>query len=367
MKPSVPRAATNSPPCLPIRRDTGMDMAAQDSNDLKLRLERSGSVYRVQGSDGTTLASPAVGTLQELLHPSVAKNGDWTTEDAESLSRQLREIIFQHGTPGSLIPSTREAPSPGATPRLLLDLEGVEELENLPWELLARPEAQGGVCLVRSVLSPGRPPARLQPEPFCVLTIIASPADMPPFDFDWKLGGTASSVERLEEPSEACLHRTISAQPFQVLHFVGYGRSNAEARCGILFLEGQDRHSRGITAEYFASILCQRQQAMLSLGNPRSWKQRRGAQSICGDGAHSRPQGYRFGDRDAAPVERPGDDDVSSGARWCARRRQLDRAEHGECAASLVAALHGCGMGCSDALLLVGGRRHDSNSSTFPP
>ncbi len=239
-------------------------MAVQDFTDLKLRFARSGSVYSVQEVNGGASASLEVAELQPFLSESVAKSqtGRWTPQDAESSCGQLFEKIFQYAILARFTSARQEALSMGTTLRLWLELEGAEELDDLPWELLANPEAVGGVSLVRSIPSLAPLQDSVPPEALRVLTVVASPTDMPAFDFDWNYGGSKGvSLKRLEEASEVGLRQALEEEHFQILHFVGYGRSNVRAMYGSLFLEGQGRRSRAITAEYLASLLRQRQSA----------------------------------------------------------------------------------------------------------
>jgi CHAT domain-containing protein len=98
--------------------------------------------------------------------------------------------------------------------------------------------------------------------------LVASPEDLPTFDLEreWEILGQALAgltsggsvaVERLDDCSEANLQRVLTQQTFQVLHFVGYGRSNLRARYGSLVLIDEHRNSRAMPAEYLGKLLGQ--------------------------------------------------------------------------------------------------------------
>src|SRR5947199_4860738 len=122
-----------------------------------------------------------------------------------------------------------------------LELEGAEELDDCPWEILADPESADGLSILRTVPSLKPPVNFSTAKPLRILAIIASPKDLPPFDVDREWETLVESlealvadghvvVERLEDASEAGLLKALAEQPAQALHFVGYGRSNRRAR-----------------------------------------------------------------------------------------------------------------------------------------
>jgi hypothetical protein len=243
-------------------------MDTQKFANFKLRFERSGGSYCVHDYEGGGIFSLAVAEFQSLLSESVAKSqaGRWTPQDAKSFCQRLAEGAFPPEIQASLRSARKKAIALGAPFRLWLELEGAEELDRLPWELLTDPGSANSLSLLRSSSSSICPQDMGTPEPFRILAMVASPLEMPPFDFDWDLAGTEGiSIECLEEPNEASLQRALATKHPQVFHFVGYGRSNVSAGYGSLFLEGEGRRPRAMTAEYLAGLLCQRDRSIPSL------------------------------------------------------------------------------------------------------
>jgi hypothetical protein len=236
--------------------------------DLTLRFEKLGSEYRVQGDDEGAITSVAAQDVRPLLS-NIDTNrltGEGTPQDVDSSSRQLLDLFFQHETLARFTSARKEALSTGRTVSLRLDFEGAAELNDLPWELLANP-GTGDLSLVRSIPNPSRSPEPSPTLPLRILIVGASPTDLPPFDLDlqWEILRKALqddieagrvSLERLKEASEAGLQNALAEGQFQVLHFVGYGRSKPLASYGSLF-EDQNRRSRAMPAEYLAGLLRQ--------------------------------------------------------------------------------------------------------------
>ncbi|HSS76751.1 MAG TPA: CHAT domain-containing protein [Thermoanaerobaculia bacterium] len=253
-------------------------MSTHGSADLTLRFERSGCEYRVQEVDGSATSSFAAGEVLPFLPEGGAKrsSGRLTPQDVKSSGKQLFAALFQYEILARLTSAREEARSAQRALRLQIDLEGALELDDLPWELLADPTSADNVSILRCIPSPALPRGPALAKPLRVLAILSSPADLPPFDVaqkweDLELGLrdlTASGsfcCERLEEASEGGLRSALAQGSFQVLHFVGYGRSNVRAKYGSLSLEGQDHRSRAIAADYLAGLLGQHPAARLAV------------------------------------------------------------------------------------------------------
>lgn len=203
---------------------------------IRLCFKRDGSEYQILDADGPAAVSV---TAREFICPPI--NNELVARIA-SLCKGVS--------------------------RLALELEDAEELDGLPWELLADPNSAGGLSLLRQVPAPDPLRDLALAAPLRVLAIIVSPSDLPPFDVnrEWELLEeafqplTASGqalIERLEEGTEIGLQAALARKPFHVLHFVGYGRSNLTARYGSLLFEAQGGSSRAITAQHLAGLLGQ--------------------------------------------------------------------------------------------------------------
>ncbi len=152
-------------------------------------------------------------------------------------------------------------------------------MDDLPWEFLANPESACPLSIVRGIPTLRQP--RALAVPLSILTAVASPSDLPSFTFDLEWGLLKSalagvikmgriSLNLLEAATETGLQSALAQHAPQVLHFVGYGCSNVRARAGKVFLHGQDRRSRAMTAEYLARLLCQHPAARLVVLEPGS-------------------------------------------------------------------------------------------------
>lgn len=243
-------------------------MPYPSSTRLRLRIEKSGSEYRIQEDGGGATSFLTAEEILPLFREAASRmhSKPFPPQEAKALGKQLFSTLLQYGTLERFWSAREAARSTGQALRLWLNLDRAEELDDLPWELLTDPGAGDFFSLVRNVPSPEPPRKPLLAGPLRILAVLSCPADLPPFDTsrEWEslqralqglVEGDRVSIERLKEPSEAGLRSALAQRPFQVLHFVGYGHSNPRVRHGSLFLEGQARHSRALTAEYLAGLL----------------------------------------------------------------------------------------------------------------
>ncbi len=156
--------------------------------------------------------------------------------------------------------------------RLNPRLSEMAQIQNLPWELLARPEDVGFLAL-----SPDRPivryldvqePVRSPPLPLRlrILLVSSQPADLPPLDLAeerrrllavrsiWK-GRARLRIVPLPDASLAGLRQALQAETFHVLHFMGHGSLDPESGEGSLELMAGDGRSVDVGAGDLGSLL----------------------------------------------------------------------------------------------------------------
>ena len=140
-------------------------------------------------------------------------------------------------------------------------------IQNLPWELLARPD--GGDYLSLRIASPivryldapvaARP--RRVPFRLHVLLAISQPTDLPALDLEQErrrleaIGSVRLKIVILERADLASLRRALEAEPFHVLHFMGHGSTDPASGEGSLALMGEDDRADPVRAEVLGALL----------------------------------------------------------------------------------------------------------------
>jgi hypothetical protein len=237
--------------------------------ELTLRFEGVPGGYWLREAGAGAAISLEAGELLSFLPDGDSQRAiaRLTKENARAAGNRLFRAVLRLDILARLEAAQAEARAAGTTLCLRLDLEEAAELEDIPWELLAGADSSIGLDLIRGVTSvplPGPSPSR----PLRVVAVFSSPADLPRFEVDreWEalqraLQGLIKSgavcLDLLPEASVAGLQRTLAEQPLQILHFVGYGRSNPRAGYGSLLLEGDDGRSHSMNAKYLSGLLGQ--------------------------------------------------------------------------------------------------------------
>jgi tetratricopeptide (TPR) repeat protein len=143
--------------------------------------------------------------------------------------------------------------------------------QELPWELLCRPETEDYLCLsrrtpvVRSLEAHReRRPAITRPRRLRILAMSANPTDGPPLtvaqermnlEEAWK--GQEKNVEIvfLDRGGVEEMRQVLLKAPFHILHFMGHGKFDEEGSEGILFFERRDGNSQPFEARRLARLL----------------------------------------------------------------------------------------------------------------
>jgi tetratricopeptide (TPR) repeat protein len=187
----------------------------------------------------------------------------------EDFGSQLFQSVFSGPVRDCLNRSRTAAEAEGAGLRIRLRLPPA--LASIPWEYLH--DAEYGfvglspeTALVRYVEMPTPvTPLPVSP-PLRVLAMISAPADVPELqgEEEWgKLnealqdlaGRGMVQVDRLEAGTLAALQRPLRLHDYHVLHFVGHGGYDEDAKDGALALEGADGRSRLVTGRDLGLML----------------------------------------------------------------------------------------------------------------
>ncbi len=187
----------------------------------------------------------------------------------EDFGSQLFQSVFSGPVRDCLDRSRTAAEAEGAGLRIRLRLPPA--LANIPWEYLH--DAEYGfvglspeTALVRYVEMPTPvTPLPVRP-PLRVLAMISAPADVPELQGEEEWGKLNEAlqdladrgmvqVDRLEAGTLAALQRPLRLHDYHVLHFVGHGGYDEDAKDGALALEGADGSSRLVTGRDLGLML----------------------------------------------------------------------------------------------------------------
>src|SRR5580704_7965876 len=102
--------------------------------------------------------------------------------------------------------------------------------------------------------------------PLRVLGLVSHPSDLPQFDSDraWQEIAEALQpmvaqgtvlLERVPEPTESALKRSLAQSGCHVLHMIVHGQDHETANYGTLALHSSDGKARNVTASYLAGLL----------------------------------------------------------------------------------------------------------------
>ena len=187
----------------------------------------------------------------------------------EDFGSQLFQAVFSGPVRDCLDRSRTAAEAEGAGLRIRLRLPPA--LASIPWEYLHDTEygfvgLSPETALVRYVEMPTPvTPLPVSP-PLRVLAMISAPADVPELQGEEEWGKLNEAlqdladrgmvqVDRLEAGTLAALQRPLRLHDYHVLHFVGHGGYDEDAKDGALALEGADGSSRLVTGRDLGLML----------------------------------------------------------------------------------------------------------------
>ena len=230
------------------------------------RLPGTGELHGAAVDPG---AGPADGSrdLAPRLMPPPAPALDAGKELFRTLFRDEVADLF-HASLGSL-----RGPTQGLRIDIAIDPRRPESarLQQLPWELLCRPETEDFLALsrrttvVRSLEAHReRRPAIARPRRLRILAVAASPADAPPLDIAreranleaaWKGRERKAEIVFLERGGLEEIRQALLAAPFHILHFMGHGAFDRESGEGGLVFEAGDGTGQPFAGRRLAQLL----------------------------------------------------------------------------------------------------------------
>ena len=258
---------------------------------FSLRLEPSTdgsyavSVRSPQGEGHGTFQLPGTGELRGVASPSGAGPEAGGRDLAPCLAtprapaleagKELFRALFRgevanlfHASLGSL-----RGPSQGLRIEVAIDPRRPESarLQQLPWELLCRPETEDFLALsrrttvVRSLdAHRERRPAISRPRRLRILAVAASPADAPPLaiareranlEAAWKGSEREVEIVFLERGGLEEMRQALLASSFHILHFMGHGTFDGESGEGGLVFEHSDGTGQALGGRLLAQLL----------------------------------------------------------------------------------------------------------------
>src|SRR5580693_1528026 len=232
------------------------------AGELVLRFVGARGSYPVLDREGAQIASLPAAELLDLLPRSDPHGG--AGEEVPAEADRLFATVF-HGEVLTRLESARTAASTTqARVRLTIDLAGAAELEDVAWELLGVSGLAPAMEVVRSVGTLARGDRDLV-RPIDILAVLPNGSDNHlEAERGWHHLHTAvkafcndgaASLTRLPSARMSDIEKALAGQAFQVLHFIGSGRSEPGSQNGTVVLESETGGPRKVTAEYFPSRL----------------------------------------------------------------------------------------------------------------
>lgn len=270
-------------------------MATADAHDLDLLIEATSPPGRLRAR---VLNSPAgeasvdfdvpftplelENFLLKLGVPRSGLRGDGASNSstAKTFGVRLFDAVFSGDVRRALDMSRAIAGKDGV--RIRLQVGDGADLAAMPWEFLydTGTDTHLGLDLdtrlVRYLPVPGAAHTDVVGDRLRVVVAIASPADLPALDVAGErdaltraLSGAEVGVdlEVLEHATLSGLHESIQRIEPHVIHFLGHGGFDEATHEGHLFFEDEYRHSVGVEADRFATLLASRDSIRLVVLN----------------------------------------------------------------------------------------------------
>ncbi len=242
------------------------------------------SVHSPQGEGQGTLRLPATGWPFAAASGACREGeggrrdlgpGDAARPPGLTTGKELFRALFQgeaanlfHSCLGSLDDARQ-----GLRIGLVIDPRRPESarLQQLPWELLCRPETEDFLCLsrrtpvVRSLAAHReRRPALARPRRLRILAIASTPRDCPPLavarermhlEEAWKGGENRIEIVFLQRGGMEEMRQALLQSSFHVLHFMGHGHFAAASGEGSLLFERRDGRGELCDGRQLAQLL----------------------------------------------------------------------------------------------------------------
>ncbi len=253
-------------------------------SELRLRFEpnRTGS-YRVHASSSSAEAS---GTFELPFNPLEIENfvlkvsrprgrrriDSSAIGDARRFGGGLFKALFRDQIYTLYHDALASARSGGRGVRITLGLSGAPELNDVPWEyLFDDPDflaVSAFTPIVRYLDLPRAHPALSVKPPLRLLGVVSSPAEYERLDIDRERANldaalaeltNAAKIELrwLEKPTLGELLRTLQADTFHALHYIGHGAYERDAERGVLLFEDSYGWARPVDGAELGIVLHQ--------------------------------------------------------------------------------------------------------------
>ncbi len=257
-----------------------------DYLDFDLALVRDGEAYaaRVLSSPAGSASAPftmpfaatdlaqflvAVGPPRVSSRRLVPAAGKVT--DVKDYGARLGEALLSGEVGAAFRSSLTMATSQGRSLRIRLRLDGVPELDPIPWEYVYDRTLDRFLTLsketpvVRLLDALERPPTVTVEPPLRVLVMISSPSDVPALAVEREeqlLRATTGDLVKsgqlelvvLEDATLIGLQRAL-IDTFHVFHFIGHGGFDQESDEGVLVLEREDGTAHRVSGTRLGTLL----------------------------------------------------------------------------------------------------------------
>jgi hypothetical protein len=212
-------------------------------------------------------------TLEGTVQESVDDRGPESPAEVmlRNVGRQLFDAVFSGEVDSAYRSSYAVASERHDKLRLVLRLSD-PRLAGLPWEAMYDKRIDEFVCrnepLVRHVAASSVPiPLAVKP-PLRILGLVSSPSDLPPLSVDDEKARLSTALAKLERkgvvhvewvdrPDWESVHAKLRDETWHVLHFIGHGEYDDEAREGTIALVDENGRSHMVDADRFADLLNQ--------------------------------------------------------------------------------------------------------------
>lgn len=142
-------------------------------------------------------------------------------------------------------------------------------LHSLPWELLRQPDTRDFLALSRLTpivrfLEVPRPAVPFRrPSVLLILVVISAPAGLSPLDSARERQNIQQAwgdrpeveVDVLEKPRASTLREALLSRPYNILHFIGHAKLEANTGEGFLIFENRNGAADPISAEALVTLL----------------------------------------------------------------------------------------------------------------
>jgi hypothetical protein len=250
-------------------------------DELKLRVERSGSEFRVHASTGSAEASGTfampwneIEVENFVLRASTGRRGRRAQSpaltEAKRFGGRLFEALFAGPVRTLYTDAMAAARYEDRGLRLTLCLSGAPELMDVPWEYLFDDpnflSVSSATPIVRYLDLP-RPHRPLRAElPLRILAVISSPMDYHSLDVDLErkrleealvelIRARVIEIDWLEHVTLPALLATLQRGSYQIIHYIGHGGYDRHDEDGLLVLEDDEGWARRVTGDQLGMML----------------------------------------------------------------------------------------------------------------